>query len=60
VPVRLGLVLAIGYDDGQRRFQVPNSWGKKWGAKGYFTVPYTYLLDENLSDDFWKTTLVKG
>ena len=53
-------VVAIGYDDRQSRFRVRNSWGKKWGVKGYFTMPYTYLLDENLSDDFWKITLVKG
>src|SRR5438876_7727154 len=53
-------VVAIGYDDRQSRFRVRNSWGKKWGMKGYFTMPYTYLLDENLSDDFWKITLVKG
>jgi len=46
-------VLAVGYDDGQRRFIVRNSWGKDWGIEGYFTMPYAYLLDENLADDFW-------
>jgi C1A family cysteine protease len=52
-------VLAIGYDDRQERFRMRNSWGKKWGMKGYFTMPYTYLLDDNLSDDFWQITLVQ-
>ncbi len=52
-------VLAIGYDDATDRFRVRNSWGARWGMKGYFTMPYEYLLNENLSDDFWKITFVK-
>ena len=52
-------VMAIGYDDKAQRFRMRNSWGTSWGVKGYFTMPYAYLLDENLSDDFWKITLVK-
>jgi C1A family cysteine protease len=46
-------VLAVGFDDSQQRFIVRNSWGPNWGMNGYFTMPYTYLLDGNLSDDFW-------
>jgi len=46
-------VLAVGYDDSQSRFIARNSWGSGWGMNGYFTIPYTYLLEENLSDDFW-------
>ena len=46
-------VLAVGYDDSRRRFTVRNSWGKDWGMNGYFTMPYDYLADRNLSDDFW-------
>jgi C1A family cysteine protease len=53
-------VLAVGYDDRDDCFRMRNSWGTKWGMKGYFTMPYAYLLDENLSDDFWQITLVKG
>jgi len=52
-------VLAVGYDDSQRRFTIRNSWGKAWGMKGYFTMPYVYLLDGNLSDDFWTIRLVE-
>jgi C1A family cysteine protease len=52
-------VMAVGYDDKFDRFRMRNSWGKDWGIKGYFTMPYAYLLDENLSDDFWKITLVR-
>ena len=43
----------VGYDEAQQRFLVRNSWGKNWGKAGYFTMPYAYLLDANLSDDFW-------
>jgi C1A family cysteine protease len=46
-------VLAVGYDDAHQWFMVRNSWGTSWGLKGYFTIPYAYLLDEHLSDDFW-------
>jgi C1A family cysteine protease len=52
-------VLAVGYDDSAHRFIVRNSWGTGWGIKGYFTMPYTYLLDANLSDDFWTIRLVQ-
>ena len=33
--------------------------GVNWGMKGYFTIPYQYLLDDNLSDDFWTVRLVQ-
>jgi C1A family cysteine protease len=46
-------VLAVGYDDSAKRVIVRNSWGPKWGIKGYFTMPYAYVADRNLSDDFW-------
>ena len=46
-------VLAVGYDDATRRFIVRNSWGPKWGQAGYFTMPYDYMTDDNLADDFW-------
>jgi len=52
-------VLAVGYDDAQQRFITRNSWGKGWGDKGYFTMPYAYLLDTNLSDDFWTVRMIQ-
>ena len=50
-------VVAVGYDDSTQRFIVRNSWGKSWGIKGYFTMPYTYLADSNLADDLWTIRL---
>ena len=52
-------VLAVGYDDATQRFSVRNSWGKDWGIKGYFTIPYTYLTSTSLADDFWTIRILK-
>ncbi|HTX19325.1 MAG TPA: C1 family peptidase [Bacteroidota bacterium] len=52
-------VVAVGYDDANNWFIVRNSWGTGWGMKGYFTLPYSYLLDQNLADDFWTIRAVK-
>jgi C1A family cysteine protease len=52
-------VLAVGYDDAHQWFIVRNSWGTSWGLKGYFTLPYSYLLDNDLSDDFWTIRAVQ-
>lgn len=46
-------VLAVGYSLASKRFTVRNSWGEGWGRKGYFTMPFDYLADRNLSDDMW-------
>jgi C1A family cysteine protease len=44
-------VMAVGYNIGKKRFLVRNSWGEKWGKKGYFTMPFEYV--ETLAADFW-------
>ncbi len=46
-------ILAVGYDDSTRMFKFRNSWGNTWGDGGYGYIPYTYLTDGNLADDFW-------
>jgi hypothetical protein len=51
-------MLAIGYDDAQQRFFFRNSWGPGYGNGGYGTIPYAYLMDNHLSDDFWTIRLV--
>ncbi len=52
-------VMAVGYDNSEQRFIVMNSWSTGWGMKGFFTIPYAYLLDGNLSDDFWTIRTVQ-
>jgi C1A family cysteine protease len=46
-------VMAVGYDEANQWFILRNSWGTKWGLRGYFTFPYSYLLQPSLSRDFW-------
>src|SRR5262249_32133990 len=46
-------VLAVGYDDDVHRFIIRNSWGPPWGKGGYGFMPYAYLLNGGLADDFW-------
>lgn len=52
-------VLAVGYDEPSQRIIARNSWGSGWGQSGYFTMPYGYLLDDGLSDDFWNIKLIE-
>lgn len=52
-------LLCVGYDDDTRRFIVRNSWGDKWGNFGYCYIPYDYLTNDNLADDFWIITLTE-
>ncbi len=53
-------VLVVGYDDATQRFLCMNSWGAKWGQKGFFTIPYAYLTDSDLAADFWTIRVVKS
>jgi C1A family cysteine protease len=46
-------VCAVGYDDQAKTVLVRNSWGADWGMAGYFTMPYDYISNNNLADDFW-------
>jgi len=51
-------VMAVGYDDSRQLFLVRNSWGHEWGISGYFTLPYTYLVQPGLARDFWTIRIV--
>jgi C1A family cysteine protease len=52
-------VVCVGYDDETQTWLMRNSRGTGWGNKGYFTLPYSYLLDNNLCSDLWAITSVK-
>ncbi len=51
-------VVAVGYEDTQQSFIIRNSWGRNWGMNGYYTMPYAYLSNPNMADDFWTIQLV--
>jgi C1A family cysteine protease len=44
-------MVCVGYDDDKQFIIVRNSWGTKWGNKGYCQIPYTYLIN-NLSEAY--------
>ena len=46
-------VLVVGYNDRSKHLIVRNSWGKKWGQDGYFMMPYAYVENPRLAQDFW-------
>jgi C1A family cysteine protease len=50
-----GHCMAIwGYDAQERHaFLVRNSWGSGFGIGGYIWIPFTYLCNRDLADDFW-------
>ena len=52
-------VVGVGYDDAKQWLIVRNSWGARWGMKGYFTLPYAYATDDNLANDFWTIRIVQ-
>jgi len=54
-------ILAVGYNDHDKRFIIRNSWGDKWGGPmaGHFTLPYDYVLSHSLADNFWAINLME-
>jgi len=46
-------VMACGYDDEREVFIVRNSWSHFWGDRGYFYMPYAFILRRSYCDDFW-------
>ena len=48
----------VGYLDSIQCFIVRNSWGDSWGKDGYCFIPYAYLTDGDIADDFWTIKLV--
>lgn len=53
-------LICVGYDDSIGRFRFANSWGQGWGASGFGTIPYSYLLDPHLAADMWVCQMESG
>ena len=53
-------VIVVGYSDQHQHWIVRNSWGTEWGDKGYFYLPYLYLVDAKLSSDLWNITKISS
>jgi C1A family cysteine protease len=53
-------VVAVGYDDSIQCVIVRNSWGKNWGKGGHFMMPYAYIQNPSLCDDFWTMRIVEA
>lgn len=43
-------VMIVGYDDAQKVLIIKNSWGKGWGDKGYFYMPYDYVTADRVDE----------
>ena len=46
-------ILIVGWKPDTQEFIVRNSWGEVWGDNGYCYFPRDYILNPNLSSDFW-------
>ena len=45
--------LCVGFIQEKKLFIVRASFGVEWGDKGYFYMPYDYVLNKGLCSDFW-------
>lgn len=52
-------VTCVGYNDSKAVWIMKNSWGTGWGDRGYFYLPYNYLLSSSLACDMWQITKVE-
>jgi C1A family cysteine protease len=43
----------VGFNDRTQFIKFKNSWGDKLGDKGYFYMPYSYVLNPNYCSDFY-------
>jgi C1A family cysteine protease len=46
-------VLMTGIDVDAKTITFLNSWGAGWGKRGFFKLPFAYVLDPNMCFDLW-------
>jgi C1A family cysteine protease len=49
--------LIVGWIPKDQLFIVRNSWGERWGDKGYCYMPRDYILNPSIASDFWSIFL---
>lgn len=57
-PTGYHAILITGWRADTKQFQFVNSWGKDWGENGYGYLPVDYVLNPDLSADFWSAFLM--
>jgi hypothetical protein len=50
-------IIICGYDDSRNVVICQNSWGTNWGDHGFFTLPYAFIQDSDLTSDLWTATI---
>jgi C1A family cysteine protease len=51
-------IILCGYNTTQRTFTFRNSWGTSFGDNGYGTIPFNYIVNPDLTQDFWVVTRI--
>lgn len=46
-------IMLVGYNDQLQTFIFANSFGQGWGQNGFGTIPYEYIMNENMTTDLW-------
>lgn len=51
-------IVIVGFDDNKKNFIFINSWGKNWGINGVGFIPYDYISNLELADEFFVLTKI--
>ncbi len=51
-------IMITGWHAATKSFQFVNSWGAEWGERGFGYLPADYVLNPDLSSDFWSAFLM--
>jgi len=46
-------IILVGFDDSKKYYKFINSWGSTWGDKGFGYLPYDYIKNIRLSNEFY-------
>jgi hypothetical protein len=46
-------IILVGFDDDKKYYRFINSWGPTWGDKGFGYLPYEYIKNIRLSNEFY-------